>query len=207
MKWQQATPEEVDRLERLFHEADLVPWCNRKQLQRWIDSYRERGKPEFVFYVFEEDGNKTTFETLLNTHRVGYHDQPQEYRFTPEGIAEAERERQERKRRESEEQQKLEAMRHEHQRLLAIESQQRANKEQAYKAQQRAKARTRKRYHIRQAVKNEVWERDGGACVRCGSTKNLQFDHDIPHADWGSDDAKNIQLLCASCNLKKGRGI
>jgi hypothetical protein len=29
------------------------------------------------------------------------------------------------------------------------------------------------------AVKVEVWRRDSGQCVQCGSTKNLHFDHDI----------------------------
>jgi hypothetical protein len=29
-------------------------------------------------------------------------------------------------------------------------------------------------------VKVEVWRRDRGQCVQCGSTKNLHFDHNIP---------------------------
>ena len=29
-------------------------------------------------------------------------------------------------------------------------------------------------------MKVEVWRRDRGQCVQCGSTKNLHYDHDIP---------------------------
>jgi hypothetical protein len=39
---------------------------------------------------------------------------------------------------------------------------------------------------IPSAVKREVWKRDGGRCVICGSTDNLHFDHDIPFSRGGS---------------------
>ncbi len=53
-------------------------------------------------------------------------------------------------------------------------------------------------------VKLLVWSRDGGACVRCHATTDLHFDHIIPLSRGGGDHAENIQLLCRSCNLKKG---
>ncbi len=57
-------------------------------------------------------------------------------------------------------------------------------------------------------VKLEVWKRDKGCCVRCGSSKNLHFDHIIPYSLGGSSkDAKNIQLLCAAHNLAKHDSI
>jgi hypothetical protein len=53
-------------------------------------------------------------------------------------------------------------------------------------------------------VKQEVWVRDGGRCVVCGSNENLHFDHIIPWSKGGSSlTADNIQLLCAKHNLAK----
>ena len=53
-------------------------------------------------------------------------------------------------------------------------------------------------------VKLEVWKRDAGKCVRCGSNDNLHFDHVIPYSQGGSSlVATNIQLLCARHNLQK----
>ena len=53
-------------------------------------------------------------------------------------------------------------------------------------------------------VKLEVWKRDQGRCVQCGSADNLHFDHIIPFSRGGSSStAANIQLLCARHNLAK----
>jgi len=53
-------------------------------------------------------------------------------------------------------------------------------------------------------VKLEVWKRDKGKCVLCGSKDNLHFDHIIPYSRGGSSlVAENIQLLCARHNLDK----
>ncbi len=57
-------------------------------------------------------------------------------------------------------------------------------------------------------VKLEVWQRDAGACVKCGSTINLHFDHDVPYSKGGTSlTAKNIRLLCMKCNLSKSSKI
>ena len=54
------------------------------------------------------------------------------------------------------------------------------------------------------AVKVEVWKRDKGKCVMCGSQDHLHFDHHLPYSRGGSFLlAKNIQLLCARHNLQK----
>jgi hypothetical protein len=54
------------------------------------------------------------------------------------------------------------------------------------------------------SVKIAVWKRDGGRCVKCGSTDNLHFDHVIPYSKGGSSlVAENIQILCARHNLEK----
>jgi len=63
---------------------------------------------------------------------------------------------------------------------------------------------TEPRRIIPTAVKVEVYRRDGGRCVMCGSTVNLHFDHVLPYAKGGSSDTPaNVQLLCAHHNLAK----
>jgi hypothetical protein len=53
-------------------------------------------------------------------------------------------------------------------------------------------------------VKIEVWKRDKGKCVLCGSKENLHFDHIAPFSKGGTSLlAENIQLLCARHNLSK----
>lgn len=57
-------------------------------------------------------------------------------------------------------------------------------------------------------VKLEVWKRDKGCCVKCGSNQNLHFDHIIPYSLGGSSkDPKNVQILCAKHNLEKHDSI
>lgn len=57
--------------------------------------------------------------------------------------------------------------------------------------------------HIPKEVQREVWRRDEGRCVRCGSRLNLEFDHIIPISKGGSNTARNVQLLCEKCNRDK----
>lgn len=58
------------------------------------------------------------------------------------------------------------------------------------------------------SVKLEVWKRDKGQCVTCGSTNNLHFDHILPYSKGGTSlKAENIQLLCARHNLQKSAKI
>ena len=64
-----------------------------------------------------------------------------------------------------------------------------------------------RRQPIPEDVKFEVWRRDGGKCVICGSQKNLEFDHIIPFSKGGSSTARNLQLLCQECNRKKSNKI
>ncbi len=52
-------------------------------------------------------------------------------------------------------------------------------------------------------VKEKVWNRDEGQCVKCGSKYELEYDHIIPFSKGGSNTHNNIQLLCTKCNRRK----
>jgi hypothetical protein len=52
-------------------------------------------------------------------------------------------------------------------------------------------------------VRRAVYERDGGKCVECGASFDLQYDHVLPVAHGGATTVENLQLLCADCNRRK----
>ena len=60
---------------------------------------------------------------------------------------------------------------------------------------------------ISDAMRSQIWRRDGGQCVKCGRKENLQLDHIIPVKKGGATTVNNLQLLCRSCNLEKGAKI
>jgi len=60
---------------------------------------------------------------------------------------------------------------------------------------------------IPEAVRGEVWRRDCGRCVECGSKQNLQFDHIIPVSLGGATTVANLQLLCQPSNAAKSDRI
>ncbi len=57
---------------------------------------------------------------------------------------------------------------------------------------------------ISKGKRYRVWERDGGACVKCGSKAGLQVDHIVPVARGGGCEEENLRLLCVGCNLREG---
>jgi hypothetical protein len=64
-----------------------------------------------------------------------------------------------------------------------------------------------RREGIPREVKRMVFERDGGQCVRCGATFELQYDHVLPVALGGANSVQNLQLLCGQCNREKGADL
>jgi len=63
------------------------------------------------------------------------------------------------------------------------------------------------RQFIEDDVKIAVWRRDNARCVKCGSNKDLEFDHIIPVSMGGSSTERNLQLLCERCNREKGADL
>ncbi|TVQ80732.1 MAG: HNH endonuclease [Bradymonadales bacterium] len=67
--------------------------------------------------------------------------------------------------------------------------------------------------HIPTAVRAEVWERDGGACVfvepgsgrSCGSTFGLEWDHILEFSRGGESSEANLRLLCRQHNNGRQR--
>lgn len=68
-------------------------------------------------------------------------------------------------------------------------------------------AREHRRERPNAAMRRAVFERDGGACVDCGSTFDIQYDHIIPFALGGSNNIENMQILCGECNRAKSSSI
>ena len=60
---------------------------------------------------------------------------------------------------------------------------------------------------IPKAVREAVYERDGYACVTCGTPDNLSIDHVIPWSRGGPDHPDNYQTLCRPCNSRKGNRV
>lgn len=56
--------------------------------------------------------------------------------------------------------------------------------------------------YISQAVKHQVWQRDGGRCTKCRGQRHLQYDHIRPVALGGQSDVANLRLLCFHCNQR-----
>lgn len=69
------------------------------------------------------------------------------------------------------------------------------------------------RMHIPGWAKRAIFFRDRGMCASCNTdltgiisiNSAEHYDHMIPLAEGGINDITNLQLLCASCNLRKGR--
>lgn len=64
-----------------------------------------------------------------------------------------------------------------------------------------------RREPLPRAVRLAVFERDGGRCVACGSSFEIQFDHVIPFSMGGASTVENLQILCAGCNRQKGGAL
>lgn len=57
--------------------------------------------------------------------------------------------------------------------------------------------------YVPASVKKEVYLRDKGRCTKCQSTYKIEYDHIKPFALGGGSSAKNLRLLCFSCNQRR----
>ena len=63
---------------------------------------------------------------------------------------------------------------------------------------------TRHSYDVPAKVREEVFARDGNACLKCGALDSLSLDHIKPLGSGGDNSTNNLQTLCTSCNSSKG---
>ena len=55
------------------------------------------------------------------------------------------------------------------------------------------------------AQRERVFNRDGRICAKCGTDEGeMHIDHIIPRNVGGDHSMDNLQVLCKSCNLRKG---
>ncbi|MCW2966520.1 MAG: endonuclease [Solirubrobacteraceae bacterium] len=64
-----------------------------------------------------------------------------------------------------------------------------------------------RREAIPERVRHEVWRRDRGTCVDCGSRSRLEYDHIIPIVRGGSNTVRNLEIRCEQCNRSKGARV
>ena len=62
------------------------------------------------------------------------------------------------------------------------------------------KVQVRSRVFTTRITKMIVWQRDKGSCVKCGSNQDLAFMYNFPCSKGGSNNHRNIQLICQCCN-------
>ena len=65
----------------------------------------------------------------------------------------------------------------------------------------------RRRKSFSADLKLELHKAQGGKCMYCGRRPGMDLmdvDHKNPMAKGGSDQKRNLQLLCRSCNTRKG---
>ena len=73
-----------------------------------------------------------------------------------------------------------------------------------YYSSKKAQSSNNNSRYISSETKHDVFRISGGRCQKCGSIRNLEYDHIHPFSRGGDNSFNNIQLLCRKCNRKKG---
>lgn len=58
-------------------------------------------------------------------------------------------------------------------------------------------------YISRADVREQIFNRDGHRCLKCGSKEHLTLDHIVSVYLGGENTIGNLQTLCRSCNSAK----
>jgi 5-methylcytosine-specific restriction endonuclease McrA len=53
-------------------------------------------------------------------------------------------------------------------------------------------------------IRRAVLDNHHGGCVTCGAEYPLEVDHIIPRCRGGTHEWANLQVLCRTCNRRKG---
>lgn len=61
--------------------------------------------------------------------------------------------------------------------------------------------------NVTRTQRARILERDGYACVQCEAKETLCIDHILPASRGGDSSDENLQVLCTSCNAKKGNKL
>ena len=62
------------------------------------------------------------------------------------------------------------------------------------------KSKRAKACDITKAVKDAVWERDGGRCIICGSYQAMPNSHYIKRSKGGLGIEENVTTMCLTCH-------
>lgn len=66
-----------------------------------------------------------------------------------------------------------------------------------------AKSKRVRSCYINKKIKDDVLKKYKFTCVTCGTKEKLSIDHIHPVSKGGTDEFKNLQVMCRSCNSRK----
>jgi 5-methylcytosine-specific restriction protein A len=53
------------------------------------------------------------------------------------------------------------------------------------------------------AIKKRIKRRDGYRCTECGSSIDLEVDHEVALEEGGTNDDENLRTRCRPCHLRR----